>query len=153
MSFARPIFDLLVSISALAPKGLKQPLANPESHGPTDGLNQRPSSEGIETHARAREMRQCFSCLNQRPSSEGIETGPAPLPRPLRGPTGLNQRPSSEGIETPGRAAPSRRHPRAGLNQRPSSEGIETLAVGGPGRNDDYHVSISALAPKGLKRP
>ena len=68
--------------------------------------------------------------LNQRPSSEGIETWiKVSCFGPYRG--GLNQRPSSEGIETFG----NRRievGENCRLNQRPSSEGIETSVMQSP---------------------
>ena len=68
-----------------------------------------------------------FHCLNQRPSSEGIETGLPPA-FPVRPAPRLNQRPSSEGIETCGKRL---EHPFQKLR---------------------FPVSISALAPKGLKQ-
>ena len=89
--------------------------------------------------------------LNQRPSSEGIETCLEILFEQTAQPgSGLNQRPSSEGIETTNfRPLASREITR--LNQRPSSEGVETVPRPTRQRAGRFHVSISALAPKGLK--
>ena len=84
--------------------------------------------------------------LNQRPSSEGIETADVGVVR-MDSQGSLNQRPSSEGIETSiGTGLYVGFLSR--LNQRPSSEGIETRAMVFGDKRKRGRVSISALAAR-----
>ena len=140
-------------------------------------LNQRPSSEGIETSTALRAVPGCgrhavsISALAQK----GLKRPPGDQTQRVQEVVArLNQRPSSEGIETSAACAggvaaaissisalaqKGLKHPEKpgkgrlghrGLNQRPSSEGIETSQRPRRGAGDSIR-SISALAQKGLK--
>ena len=93
---------------------MKHEKSREEGGGTTPCLNQRPSSEGIETAGAGRGRRRGTRCLNQRPSSEGIETEEPELGAAPARAGRLNQRPSSEGIETRPETVPS------GFDAKPS---------------------------------
>ena len=106
------------------------------------GLNQRPSSEGIETQRDDPSQVHVGGVSISALAQKGLKPSSAEWGGPWRSGR-LNQRPSSEGIET-GFLFPIWTTKETGLNQRPSSEGIETgCLVGG---HHEYSVG-SQSAP------